>query len=281
MKFLLLSCFVAGVVLASCTSQRYSYNPPAFINPTLTEKGQTDIGILYSTGPADGASSRPGRNNGLDAHTAYAVSDRFAVIGSYSLRAEKDNYYEEWNINGTLFISDATVRYKRNIFQAGGLYSHLFPGKKNGISLSLLFGYTTSQLSERGRKDNTAYDNFFKSRGGLIAIQPTFNFGQQKSLKWSLITRVNILKISWVQTDYTSDQMFDSGLLNLDKETLLYGALGVAAQYQLKKLPWLKFNAQFMFSSSGETDKYMRYARGSLYSGGVSIDLSRLGDHPE
>jgi hypothetical protein len=276
MKFNLLNGLIIGILLTSCSSQRYSYNPPAFINPVLTSKGQTDIGILYSSGPADGTGANEGKNNGLDAHGAYAVSDHFSILAGYSWRKEKDNYSEVWNWNGTSSVSDATVKYKRNTIQSGGLYSLLLPKKKTAISLALLLGYNTNTLSEYGRKDNIGYTHFFNSRGTMLSFQPAVNFGMQKNLKLSLINRYTFEKIGSIDTDYTPSEMFEAGLLDLDQKALFYAALGMSFQYNFKKLPWLKINSQFMFSSTGETSKYMRYARGSLYSAGASIDLSSI-----
>jgi hypothetical protein len=89
--FVVFSCLY---ILVGCYTPRYVYSPSAQNVPLITEKGDSKLGILYST---NGGGIRTENEKeyrkfgrGIDIHGAYAINNRFALQGNFYQRSEQN-----------------------------------------------------------------------------------------------------------------------------------------------------------------------------------------------
>src|SRR5687767_10270467 len=91
----LLACLslVLLIGFSSCYSPRYVYSPSTLNIPALHKKGDLRAGGYFATGggnPPITLDSKREYNSGVDLHSAYAVSGRFAIM---------INQYNRWERN--------------------------------------------------------------------------------------------------------------------------------------------------------------------------------------
>jgi hypothetical protein len=277
------------VALTSCNTERYIYNPTSFYNPIFTGKGQSNITARYTTGISNydnggfgvtyGNMSIPDgnkhNNNGFDIQAAYAISKHFALTSSFSYKREKDFYGFVIDNNGSESVDSSVVRYKRQSWQIGAGYFLPFNNDRSSFSVYGSVGMGINNINDIGLKQSEVYTNFHNSNNFIYSIQPAINLGLNSRITSSIITRITYINNHNIKTDYTTDELVDAGLNNING--LFYAAIGYNAHiFPFKKLPWLKFDEQILFTTKGETQNDMHYARGSNVSTGISIELSKL-----
>lgn len=104
--------FAAALLLClgSCVVPHNMYVPPALNAPVLTQKGESSVNAAIS-------------HRGFDLQGGYALSDHFAVIGSWYQRWQTryDTVYHHTDWGGGVMEVDS-FRYKRNLFSLGAVY---------------------------------------------------------------------------------------------------------------------------------------------------------------
>jgi hypothetical protein len=265
------------LALISCTSQRYIYNPSPFYNPILTGKGQSNITALYSWGSADNAiaTKHSAYNYGYDGQGAYALSKHFALTASVNYKRERDNYYFDMYSNGTHTIDSSIVNYQRQNWQIGAGYSLPFNRNKSSFSVFGFFGLGKNKLNDAGLDHNREYANYLNSNSLIYSIQPAINFGLNNRVTSSIITRFTYVNNRNIKTNYTDVDLPSKGLSNING--LFYEAIGYSLKTSpVKKWSWFRLDCQVLYSTSGETENIIHYARGSSVSLGLSIDPFKL-----
>ena len=98
---------------SSCYSPRYVYSPAAVNVPLITKKGDSKLAGYYSINPGEAKKqTTAGELNsgyGLDIQAAYAITNHFAIQGSYTKRWEKN--YADFNLNSN---DSSMINYSRS-----------------------------------------------------------------------------------------------------------------------------------------------------------------------
>ena len=151
-----------SILFLSCYTPRYVYSPPAQNVATLTQKGDSRLAILYSTNAGSNneiVEIGKATSNGLDVHSAYAISNHVITQFNFFYRNEQNSNRDNSNSLPEL------IRYKRNLAEmALGYFTPVNAGQK---SFFYLMGSTG--LGNFRFKD---YDVNGNSVSPLADIQP-------------------------------------------------------------------------------------------------------------
>lgn len=267
-----LFCFL--LFFSSCYTPRYVYSPAAQNVPLLAEKGDSKLGILYSTNLAgtkniDGQTFS-GYTNGIDVHSAYAISNKYAVQLNYFSRSEK---------NGGDFASysdSSVLRYKRNLTEIGaGYYTNLGDNKKllfqvfAGIGLGK-FSFTDNGLDAGG----AATLNFHQANITKFYIQPVLIYQNKKRTAVSVSSRFSIINYSKIKTDYSADQLDGYELTGLGRSPVVFWEPAFIHAFGFKQLPFFRLEYQLGFSVL--MNRRFVDARSFNFSAGLQADIHNL-----
>jgi hypothetical protein len=125
----------------SCTTNRYIYTASPPNDPYFTKKGESKVAGYYSSS-GDGVHPTV-KSDGIDIQTAYSLTDHWAITASYFYRRENDVY--NYNSYSQPFDS-SFVKYKRNLFEAGGGYFVPLNTKKS-ITANLYVGVAAGKFT--------------------------------------------------------------------------------------------------------------------------------------
>ncbi|MFN8308208.1 MAG: hypothetical protein U0T79_15660 [Ferruginibacter sp.] len=252
-----LLCFV---MLASCRSPRYAYSPSAHNVPVLAKKGDSKLGILYSTSPADDVIDD--RSRGIDAQGAIAITDHFAIQGSYFYRWEKTKGGDD----------SATVRYIRNLGELGiGYYIPLTP-KKN-IIFQLFGGAGIGKFSFTDNSKNGF--NYHDADITKIYVQPAFIFRSPGSFSSSLSMRTSLIQFRNIKTSYSYNQLSHYRLDSLSDRAKWFFEPAFTGSFGFKGLPGLRIEFQGSVSLLLTHNRYIDY-RFSNFSIGTWFDIGKM-----
>lgn len=236
------ACFL--MIHSSCYTPRYVYSPAAQNIPLLTEKGDSKLGIVYSTNftgtkTIDNQTFR-GYSNGVDVHAAYALNKKFAVQANYFSRAE---------MNGGDFAgaSDSSViRYKRKLAEFGaGYYTKLNNEGNLFFQVFAGAGFGKFSFTDNGRETGGAQTfNFHQANVTKFYVQPALMFQSKKRVAVSVSSRFSIVNYHNIKTDYDENKLAIYELAELGKGSVVFwepafinaiglGSLPVRIEYQL------------------------------------------------
>lgn len=273
MKTLLL--IIPVLILASCYTPRYVYSPAAHNVPVLTAKGDSKLGINYSTNIAQKAKNSDktfdSKGAGIDVQGVYAISKNLAVQASYYWRSERNegNYL----FNAT---DESVLRYRRNLTEAGiGYYSKI---DSRGISWFQIFGgigmgdfkFTDKPISN---SVNTS-EFFYKTSVTKYYLQPAVMILYNKLISISFSSRFSLLKFHNVRTDYSSTQLNNYKLDSLTHRPVIFWEPAVVNSFEFKKLKGVKFEYQLGLSLL--TSKSFVDARAFNFSAGIFVDIPKM-----
>ena len=259
-------------LLYSCYSPRYAYSPPAVNVPLLTKKGDSKFGALYSNnfpGKEKNATvSRP-YSYGLDIHTAYALSNKWAVQLNYFLRSEKNG-----DNQGT--VNTAAIKYRRELLEAGvGTYRRINGSDKKIFQLTAGAGLGKFSFTDRGRDSMLVpYQKYHRSDVWKLFVQPACMFISKKRTAISVASRFSILYYSNIQTDYSEQQLTNYELFTLGGDPVIFWEPAFVHTIGLKRLPDIRFEYQFGFSAL--LSRRFIDARTFNVSAGLQADIAGL-----
>ena len=189
------------VIAASCTMPRYIYSPSAHNVPVLTKKGDSKIGVVYSTN-AVGDQTQNGakydnRSRGFDLHGAVAITDNFAIQASHAYRWEKTQ-------GGA--ADSITIKYKRNLTEIGLGYYMAVNDKKNTF-FQVFAGAGLGRFSFTD-VDKTA-SNYHQANITKVYLQPAILFKSKGSFTTSVALRFSGITYSKIKTSYNASQLND------------------------------------------------------------------------
>lgn len=250
---------------AACNTPRYIYSPSAHNVPVLTKKGDSKIGAVYSTN-FGGEEKRDGelidnRSRGVDVHGAVAITDHFAIQGSYFYRWEKT----------TGGADTSTIRYNRNLAELGIGYYIPMNNKKNVIFQ--LFG--GAGIGKFSFTDNSIYGyNFHEANITKIYLQPAFLFRSKGSFTSSVSLRSSILQYRNIKTNYTFSELSDYSLDSLNNRAKVFFEPAFTGSFGFKNFPGFRVEFQGGLSFLASR-KYVDYHMIN-FSAGAFIDIGAM-----
>lgn len=274
MRYLLLSSIII-FALSSCETAEFIQHTPTLANTGQhTGKDQLHGRLLYSTGSSTSNSGSNTLNtdpyesvNGVQAQASYSISGKLALQSSFMHSAEKGG---NDNSGQTVVV----YNHKRTVTEAGlAFFDNL--GNDNSFFIELAAGTGFGKFNSKEANSAIApggrfYDhNVFKLYAQPSVYYSSPSFCVNMGLKFSSINFSNI------STNYTdlerSNRSINTGS-SLHTTTLDFF---MKADAYLKQLPWLGFNAQFLYSS--DLQKKFNYNQTDWNAGfGLSFRLDGL-----
>lgn len=261
--------------LISCSTRRFAYSPSAHNVPVLTDKGDSKLGIVYSTNMVStktiGNDVFEGKGNGIDAQGAYAVSRHFAVQASFFSR-------REMNGGDSPGSADSSVlRYKRNLTEIGaGYFTKLTNEKNSGLFFQFFAGAGLGKFSftDHTRTSNgNRVQNFHQADITKIYFQPALLFQHTDKLGIGLSSRFSVISYRNIKTDYTKDELLIYNLEELRPRPLVYWEPSFVNAFSLGSLPVrLEMQVGLSILISGRMVNH----RGRNFSLGLQSDIARL-----
>jgi hypothetical protein len=267
---LMVCCFF----YASCYTPRYVYSPSAHNVPLLTRKGDSKIGIDYSSNlPSTKKRDNPffrGSSNGLDMQGAYAINNKFALQLNYFSRKEKNGG------NYSTLLDSAVIRYKRQLTEfALGYYTKLNPGSSLIFQFFVGAGFGDFDFTDHGKDaSQLAYSRYHHAGISKFFIQPAFQYQNKRRIAASLSSRLSIIQFRNVQTDYTSQEQANFELDRITSSPAVFWEPAFINTFGFKKIPglFLEYQAGLSLLMS----RRFIDARSFNFSLGVQADLPKF-----
>lgn len=262
-------------LLSSCYTPRYVYSPSAQNVPLITEKGDSKLGILYSTN-GNGIRTENEKEyrrfgRGIDIHGAYAINKQFAFQGNFYQRSEQNGGGYGFRDSGY-----SIIKYRRHLTELGfGYYTKTEPSGKLIFQAFVGIGLGKFIFDDNGQDDTGAvYHRFHQANITKFYIQPALMYQNEKRYSVSLASRFSFINYGNIKTDYTQTELENYELAVLGKSPAVFWEPYFLHSFGLKKMPYLRLEYQFGFSilmSSRFVD-----ARSLIFSAGLQADLHNL-----
>lgn len=254
---------------------RYVYSPSAQNVPLIAEKGDSKLGILYSTNGGGVAVENEKEYRrfarGVDIHGAYAISKRFALQGSFYQRSEQNG--------GDFGFQDSgysIIKYKRHLTELGfGYYTKINSSGKMFFQAFVGIGMGKFIFDDKGKDDGGAsYTRFHQSHITKFYIQPAIMFQNEKRSSLSLASRISFINYSNIKTDYSDLELENYELAVLGRSPAVFWEPSFIHNFGLKKMPFIRLEYQFGFSVLMSSRFYD--ARSVIFSAGLQADIRNL-----
>ncbi len=275
-KLTLLSCCIifAALAMTGCYTPRYVYSPSAHNVPLLAKKGDSKIGINYSsnlpgTRTIDDQVFR-GRSNGIDLQGAYAISKKFALQANYFSRTEKNGG------NYSTTLDSAVIRYRRKLTELGaGYYTKLNPESNLIFQLFAGIGFGNFTFTDNGKDPNqVSYSRFHRAGIAKFYIQPAFQYQNNKRIAAALSSRFSVINFSNIETDYTAQEQANFELDRISSSPVVFWEPAFINTFGFKKLPG--FFLEYQAGLSLLMSRRFVDARSFNFSVGLYADLPQL-----
>ena len=259
---------IIATCFCSCSTYRYIYTASPPNNPYFTKKHESKLTAYY-------AASNNNQGNeiyagGLDLQAAYALSNHWAITGTYFNSREKDDYGGQDN---SPFDSSA-VKYKRNLFETG--VGYFVPLDKN-IMFNLYAGVGLGKFSidDNGAiSAGTYYSRYHTSNITKWFIQPALNFRPQKNFHFSIILKSSFVHFGNITTSYTDYELQYFELDRFSNRTIFFMEPALNLQLGLQKYPWVKLDWMIAGVSKNAYTEYN--VRQNNIAIGLSFDFSKI-----
>ncbi|RYD72362.1 MAG: hypothetical protein EOP53_22060 [Sphingobacteriales bacterium] len=226
---------------SSCNTPRYVYSPAAHNVPMLTQKGDSKLGVLYSSnsgGDDDIINFGPSRSDGIDVQAAYAVSNHWAMMFNYFYRHEK---------NGDDFNSTpALIRYNRNLTELGAGYFTSINSNKS-VFFHAYAGAGAGKFKFKDYQINGTtlqYRNFHQADVFKFFLQPAIMYQYKKISSVAVSSRFSILNYTNIKTNYDSSQLALYELATLKNGPVVFWEPAFVYAQGLKKFPFIRLELQ-------------------------------------
>jgi hypothetical protein len=269
--FFLVGC---SFFLTGCYTPRYVYSPSAHNVPLLTQKGDSKIGINYSSNlPGTKTVDDPifrGRSSGIDLQGAYAINKKFAVQLNYFSRTEKNGG------NYSTSLDSAVIHYKRKLTEFGaGYYARLNTGSSLIFQLFAGAGFGDFDFIDNGKDANqVAYSRYHHAGILKLFIQPAFQYQDKKRVAASLSSRVSVINFRKVKTNYSRQEQENFELDRITSSPAVFWEPAFINTFGFKKLPG--FFLEYQAGLSLLMSRRFVDARSFNFSLGVHADLPKL-----
>lgn len=264
---------LAGIVFISCNAPRTIYSPSPANSPLFSGKGQSCLSF-YRSGGGIGHSDKGGMNNGYDIIAGYSISERWAVIGSYFTRKERDVYgHGHYN-----FFDSSDIRYRRRSVELGGGYFAPANARKT-VFLAVYAGGGPGKFSFVDRGSDGAGLPYERKHSGNVTkwfIQPSIYFPAGNSFRFAMAWKFTILDYGRIVTDYSDRELEYFDLDALGRHSYFFFEPNFRLQFGIPKAEWVKVEALLGFSTGGPSSSANIQARSMNASLGLHFDFTRI-----
>jgi hypothetical protein len=266
--------FFATVVCTSCRTPRYVYSSEAHNVPSLTQQGDSRLGILYANNlPANGSTT----SEGFDVQGAYAITDNLAVQASWYNRFEKSSFEDVVSNNN---VSKYNLKYRRKMATVGvGYFNSISKSQMVWVQIFAGIGIGKFYMNEAGTNipatgSSTSYSNYFNTNVTKFYLQPAFIIKTKKQFETSFSNRISIVAFKNVNTNYTAAEQQLYKLDSVSYRPRVFWEPNMLFSFGNKKLPGLKWETQIGFSFL-YSNLFIDY-RFFNFSTGFVFDVPRL-----
>ncbi len=266
--------FIAScLLLASCYSPRYVYSPVSANVPLLAKKGDSKLAGYYAVNPGEkSTATSAGKLNsgyGLDVQGAYAVTNHFAIQGSYSKRWEKN--FADFNLNSS---DSSIINYNRSSAEFGiGYYTYIDRRRNSFFQLFGGAGFGKSSFTDKFFTGNFPARNFNMDVVRLY-LQPSILIRYGEGFASSFASRISVVNFRNVKYDYTTEEAERYQLKDINQSTKIFWEPAFVNAFGLKKLPGLKLEIQLTMAFL-MTQKFVDYRTYNL-SAGLLLDIPQF-----
>lgn len=268
-------CIISAFLFTSCSEIRYAYSPVAPNTPGFKEKNESRLAASASLGYYSTLESTTSNNTdvNLNIQSAYAVTNHFAVLASYSgTILERDQF--QFTDYSTTYSN--LVNYKRNQFEIGaGIFYPLT--KKKTVMFECFTGYGFGKLNITDKyveNGNTTSSGFYNANTNKFFIQPSLTLHPGKNFFLSLGFRYVNAGYSTIRTSYTEQETTEYYLKDIRTNRVEFIEPFLTANFRFKEVPWLMLQYQSYFTSQISTQ--LVYYRFSHNNFAVVIDPKLL-----
>ena len=265
------------IAFSSCDTSRYAYNPNAHNVPILAEKGDSKIGASYSNNlwvlNAESEDEYDKTiSHGADVQGAIAVTNHLALQGSYSLRRERETYYNTFNNP----FDSSKVSYKRNFFEAGvGYFTALDRKKRILFQVFGGVGFGNTDINDRGVLFTGGnYSRFYETDLNRFYLEPAITFRAREIFAASIATRFSVLNFRNIRTNYSFNEKQDLNLDSLDRYAVGFFEPVFVGSFGFNSLPGFRIEFQTGLSIM-LADNFLNY-RPFNFSVGLVFDVRKL-----
>lgn len=265
-------CIISVLFLfTSCSEVRYAYSPVAPNTPGFKEKNESRLAATVSIGTYSTLESTVNQNPelNLNLQSAYAITNHFAVLASYSgTITERDQV--QYTDNSSTYTD--MVNYKRNQFELGaGIFYPLTNNKSIIFECFAGYGFGKLKITDRYTQNgNTTSSGFYNAGINKFFIQPSLSLHPGKNFFLSLGLKYVNTGHSAISTSYTEQQTIDYSLKDISKFRIQFIEPFLVTNFRFKDAPWLMLQYQFYYAD--QISAQVVYYRISHNNLGVVID---------
>ncbi|HOV44548.1 MAG: hypothetical protein IPO46_08090 [Chitinophagaceae bacterium] len=232
-----------SILFLSCYTPRYVYSPPAQNVATLTQKGDSRLAILYSTNAGSNneiVEIGKATSNGLDVHSAYAISNHVITQFNFFYRNEQNSNRDNSNSLPEL------IRYKRNLAEmALGYFTPVNAGQKSFFYLMGSTGLGNFRFKDYDVNGNSVSPKYFHEASIFkLSIQPALLFKLRKQFSIAFASKISFIDYRNIKTNYNEQQLDLYKLKDLEKGWISFWEPALLVNYHFKKLPYLQLEGQ-------------------------------------
>jgi len=236
---------VLVVCIYACYTPRYVHSPSAHNVPLFEKKGESKLGLYYSSviGNRNSEGSRVdiNRSSGMDIQLAYAINSKLFIHGSWYHRKEvNDGDYSYINLDSSV------IRYNRDLIEIGAGYSlKKRTASKFGFQLSSGFAAGRYEFSDRGiDQQNTSFSRNFRTNVLKIHLQPAMIYSMRSWLTNIISSRFSLLSFNKVKSDYSATELNNFKLDSISYKPVIFWEPGIINTFSFKKIPGIKLEIQ-------------------------------------
>lgn len=247
-----------------------THTPDAIMSFELKKKGDIQVRGSYTNhGTTIGDDMPLNKITGADVQAAVAITNRVGIQAYGAFRKEQNGYPPETG-SGTRHKHT----YTRN--GGGGAIVYFTPlNAKASLFFSGSAGLGTAQYSANIYKEtNGGPTHFFNNQVNKAFLSGNL-YQQLGVFSYGIGVRYSSIGYSHFATNYSALQLETEGLNKLyhNRANFLDGHIRLGATFP--QLPWLTFEGQI--TAGGDMSSTVRYSNGYILSGGVRLNLDKLG----
>jgi hypothetical protein len=230
--------FLISISIYACYSPRYVYSPPTQNIPSLNKKNDLEFSAFYA-GSINAFKEKGNYNRGFDVHTAWAITNHFAVMLNESVRWEKNGGNDSFFSNDSSFLS-----YKRNFTEFGAGY--FTPAQNNKKMQFQVFGgaaFGSSKIFDDFISNSVHVNKHHYSSVTKIFMQPALIYSLFKNFSTALSSRFTEVVFTHIRTNYTSTELENYILDSINISPVFFWEPSVSYTLGFKKFP-VKFQLQ-------------------------------------
>jgi hypothetical protein len=283
MRYSILSC-IAILFFVACRIEktpRYIHSAsPANIN-NFTKKGDSKLNATYF---GDGKSE----NGGVQIQAAYAFSNHWAAMASYTNKWEKQivrydttRFYRQGLFTGPIIetnvFDSSVIKYKRSDYEFG--LGYFYPVGNNSKTIFYIYGglgFGKQTMTDNGLdSNNVGYSRYYTGNISNYFLQFGYNFRASNNVCLSLGNKLTTVVFKEVTSNYSKQEADYFYLNKVDNNSVFMWQPYMNFQIGLQKYQWVKLEMQILLTGSNLGYEYPKASNLSS-SIGLSFDISKM-----